>query len=163
MSKWPLYSSSLAESRVSSAATAAAVGTRVKVCARETLKQVLAGGRLVEEALFADRQEVPPVGHGSVKCRPVTPASFSVKARDGETPVIGVVPGRIITERLAMALPSRDGEALPDLAQDAIKVTVIERAAKQAVTAASNRASSVNKPVIARDVMIDWRISLSGR
>lgn len=44
MSKWPLYSSSLAESRVSSAATAAAVGTRVKVCARETLKQVLAGG-----------------------------------------------------------------------------------------------------------------------
>jgi adenine deaminase len=33
--------------------------------------------------------------------------------------VIGVVPGRIITERLAMPLPSRDGEALVDLAQDA--------------------------------------------
>jgi adenine deaminase len=44
--------------------------------------------------------------------------------------VIGVVPGRIITERLSMALPSRGGEALPDLAQDAVKVTVIERHGK---------------------------------
>jgi len=65
-----------------------------------------------------------------VKSRKLTPADFTVKARDGETPVIGVVPGRIITERLAMALPSREGRALPDLAQDAIKVTVIERHGK---------------------------------
>jgi adenine deaminase len=40
------------------------------------------------------------------------------------------VPGRIITERLAMTLPSVNGEALVDLAQDAIKVTVIERHGK---------------------------------
>ncbi|MGX1741528.1 adenine deaminase [Bosea sp. NPDC055353] len=95
-----------------------------------SVKQVLAGGRLVEEALFADRATIAPVGLGSVKSRKLAPADFTVKARDGETPVIGVVPGRIITERLAMALPLRDGEALPDLAQDAIKVTVIERHGK---------------------------------
>jgi adenine deaminase len=94
------------------------------------VKQVLTGGRLVEEALFADRANIAPVGLGSVKSRKLSPADFAVKARDGETPVIGVVPGRIITERLSMALPSRDGEALPDLAQDAIKVTVIERHGK---------------------------------
>lgn len=92
-----------------------------------SVRQVLTGGRLVEEALFADRAVIAPVGLGSVKSRKLSPADFAVKARDGETPVIGVVPGRIITERLSMALPSRDGEALPDLAQDAIKVTVIER------------------------------------
>lgn len=92
-----------------------------------SVRQVFTGGRLVEDALFEGRAEVAPVGHGSVKCRPVTPEDFRVKARDGETPVIGVVPGRIITERLSMPLPSRDGEALPDLGQDAIKVTVIER------------------------------------
>lgn len=92
-----------------------------------SVKQVLTGGRLVEDGLFEGRRKVPAVGHGSVKCRPVTPEDFRVRARHGETPVIGVVPGRIITERLAMTLPSRDGEALPDLAQDAIKVTVIER------------------------------------
>jgi len=95
-----------------------------------SVKQVLTGGRLVEEALFADRVAVAAVGHGSVKCRPVTPEAFRVKAREGETPVIGVVPGRIITERLSMPLPSRDGLALPDLAQDAVKVTVIERHGK---------------------------------
>jgi adenine deaminase len=50
-----------------------------------------------------------------------------VKAREGETPVIGVVPGRIITERLSMLLPARGGLALPDLDQDAVRVTVIER------------------------------------
>ncbi len=41
--------------------------------------------------------------------------------------MIGVVPGRIITERLSMALPSRGADALPDPDQDAIKVSVIER------------------------------------
>jgi adenine deaminase len=92
-----------------------------------SVRHVLAGGLLVEDKLFEGRAEVPPVGHGSVKCRPVTPASFRARACYGETPVIGVVPGRIITERLSMSLPARDGEALPDLAQDAIKVTVIER------------------------------------
>lgn len=88
---------------------------------------VFAGGRLVEEALFADRRPVAPVGLASVKSRHLTPDDFTVRARSGETPVIGVVPGRIITERLSMRLPEQDDAALPDLAQDAIKVTVIER------------------------------------
>lgn len=101
-----------------------------------SIRQVVAGGRLVEDALFAGRTAIASVGHGSVKCRPVTPDAFRVKARDGETPVIGVVPGRIITERLSMTLPSRDGEALPDLDQDAIKVAVIERHGKNGGMAA---------------------------
>lgn len=95
-----------------------------------SVKQVFAGGRLVEGALFADRSAVAPVGLGSVKSRKLAEADFRAAARPGETPVIGVVPGRIITERLAMSVPSRDGEALPDLAQDAIKVTVVERHGK---------------------------------
>lgn len=95
-----------------------------------SVRQVFAAGRRVEAALFADRAAIAPVGLGSVKSRRLKPENFKVAARDGETPVIGVVPGRIITERLAMALPARDGEALPDLDQDAIKVTVIERHGK---------------------------------
>lgn len=94
------------------------------------VKQVFAAGELVEDALFADRKPVAPVGLGSVKSRKLTEADFKVAARSGETPVIGVVPGRIITERLAMTLPSRAGEALPDLAQDAVKATVVERHGK---------------------------------
>lgn len=91
------------------------------------VRQVFAGGRLVEDGLFADRKQVAPVGLASVHSRKLAPEDFAVKARDGETPVIGVVPGRIITERLSMRLPARDGVALPDLAQDAVRVTVIER------------------------------------
>lgn len=91
------------------------------------VKRVFAGGRLVEDVLFADRKPVSAVGLGSVKSRKLAEADFKVAARAGETPVIGVVPGRIITERLAISLPSSGGEALPDLAQDAVKVTVIER------------------------------------
>ncbi|MDP3254586.1 adenine deaminase, partial [Bosea sp. (in: a-proteobacteria)] len=95
-----------------------------------SVKQVFAGGRRVEDGLFADRVPVAPVGLGSVKSRVLTPEDFKVAARDGETPVIGVVPGRIITERLGLRLPARDGQALPDLTQDAVKVTVIERHGK---------------------------------
>ena len=95
-----------------------------------SVKQVFSGGRLVEEALFSDRTVVAPVGLGSVKSRRLTAEDFKVAASEGETPVIGVVPGRIITERLAMRLPSRGDEALADLAQDAVKVTVIERHGK---------------------------------
>lgn len=94
------------------------------------VKSVFAGGRLVEGALFADRKPIPPVGLGSVRSRRLEPGDFKVASRSGDTPIIGVVPGRIITERLAMSLPARDGEALPDLAQDAVKVTVIERHGK---------------------------------
>jgi adenine deaminase len=88
---------------------------------------VFAGGRLVEEKLFKGRKPVAAVGHGSVRSRTLTAEDFRAKAREGETPVIGVVPGRIITERLSMTLPAREGQALPDLSQDAVRVTVIER------------------------------------
>jgi adenine deaminase len=67
------------------------------------------------------------VGLGSVRSRRLEAADFQASARVGQTPVIGVVPGRIITERLAMTLPSENGVALPDLAQDAVRVSVIER------------------------------------
>ncbi len=95
-----------------------------------SVKRVFTGGRLVEDGLFTERVPVAPVGLGSVKSRELAEADFRVAAREGETPVIGVVPGRIITERLALRLPTRDGEALPDLDQDAVKVTVIERHGK---------------------------------
>ena len=91
------------------------------------VRHVFAGGRLVDDLLFSDRAAVAPVGLRSVKSRELTAGDFAVAAREGQTPVIGVVPGRIITERLAMTLPSRDSRALPDLAQDAVRVTVIER------------------------------------
>lgn len=107
----------------------------------------IAGGRVADETAFAARETIPPVGLGSVKSRRLAPADFAAPARDGETPVIGVIPGKIITEHLRRRLPRTDavpGEPseegpstggrddagrwlLPDLAQDVVKVAVIER------------------------------------
>ncbi|MBD8890476.1 adenine deaminase [Roseibium litorale] len=88
---------------------------------------VICGGRQAGEAEFAARKIVAPVGLTSVKAAPVTAAAFKVAARGGETDVIGVVPGRIITEHLKRTLSAHDGEVEIDLVQDALKVAVVER------------------------------------
>lgn len=88
---------------------------------------VVAGGRPVDAAAFAARPPLAPVGLDSMKAAPVTAADFAVPAFAGDTPVIGVVPGRIITEHLALRLPQRDGFAAVDLSLDAIKVAVVAR------------------------------------
>jgi adenine deaminase len=83
---------------------------------------VLSAGRLVEEALFAARSVTPPPGRGSVRAEPVSAADLAVPVPAGETPVIGVVPGRIITEHRRLTL-----SAVPDLAQDVAMVAVVAR------------------------------------
>src|SRR5690606_16264958 len=75
------------------------------------------------------RTPVTPVGLASMKAKRVTAAHFRVApdpARNA-TPVIGVVPGRIITEREQATLPVNEAGVQPDLAADVIKVAVIER------------------------------------
>jgi adenine deaminase len=87
----------------------------------------LAGGRLGDEAAFAARGAVAPVGRGSVTSRRLTAEDFHVAAASGETSIIGVMPGKIITEHLKRTLP---GGAAVDLSQDVVKVSVIERHGK---------------------------------
>jgi adenine deaminase len=91
------------------------------------VESVIVGGRLVDDALFESRERVAPVGLDSVLAQPLEPAAFDTPAFGGETPVIGVVAGRIITERVMMTLPAQNGLAQPDPEQDAIRVAVVER------------------------------------
>jgi adenine deaminase len=90
------------------------------------VSQVISAGRVVTPALFAGRTPVAPVGLASVKARPVSAADFRATRHGDDTPVIGVVPGRIITEHLRRALP---GSGV-DLDQDVIKLAVVERHGK---------------------------------
>jgi adenine deaminase len=94
------------------------------------VRQVIAGGRLVEPGWFASRTPVAPVGLASVKRDPVRADDFRVPASSASTQVIGVVPGRIITERLAMDLPVRGGNKHADIDKDALKVAVVARHGK---------------------------------
>ena len=92
------------------------------------VSNVIAGGRLVRDELFAAREPVAPVGLASMKAMPVSAGAFQVPPRaEGDTPVIGVTPGRIITARLSATLPVGDKGLLPDLGSDIILLAVVER------------------------------------
>jgi adenine deaminase len=92
--------------------------------------QVISAGRPIDEALFATRRLVPPIGRASVKARRVTDADFRSPGSGPTTAVMGVIPGKIITEKLILTLPYADGCRSVDLNQDVIKVAVVERHGK---------------------------------
>ncbi|MDH4441281.1 MAG: adenine deaminase [Rhizobium sp.] len=93
-------------------------------------EMVFSAGRRVTDALFATRKDVAPVGLDSVKARVVKAADFGVPVAEGETPVIGVMPGKIITEHRRYRLPTSGNQTSVDLDNDIIKVAVIERHGK---------------------------------
>ena len=112
-----------------------APGWRADLVAIDSLQNckasmVLSGGRIVDDALFATRKPVAPVGLDSVKARPVLASHFGVPVTEGETPVMGVLPGKIITEHRRYKLPTDGNQTTVDLANDIIKVAVIERHGK---------------------------------
>jgi adenine deaminase len=94
------------------------------------VKQVISGGRLVEPELFVARGHVAPVGLTSVKRAPMRAEDFRVPATAAATQVIGVVPGRIITEHLAFDLAVQNGEKRADPKQDVLKIAVVARHGK---------------------------------
>lgn len=91
------------------------------------VSRVLSAGRPVDAALFDARAPVEPIGRRSVRARRVTAADFAAPGSGPSTPVIGVVPGKIITLRHDLTLPYSGGERRIDLGQDVIKVAVVER------------------------------------
>ena len=88
---------------------------------------VMAAGRVVDDKLFASRGALPPVGRDSVKARRVEPKDFVAKGQGPSTQAIGVIPGKIITDRVPVTLPFRNGERQVDLSQDVVKVSVVAR------------------------------------
>ncbi|MDW8125111.1 MAG: adenine deaminase [Geminicoccaceae bacterium] len=95
------------------------------------VSEVIVGGRPVRELLAEPFPGPAPVGLGSVRMRRLSAADFRIPAPAAATvPVIGVIPGKIITERLEASPPRRAGELLADPAADLAKVAVIERHGK---------------------------------
>jgi adenine deaminase len=88
---------------------------------------VLVGGVVADDAAFAGRATTEPVARHSVKAPRVEAAQFRTGGNRVETPVIGILPGKIITEHLTFDLAPQDGDKKPDLARDLVKIAVIER------------------------------------
>ncbi len=88
---------------------------------------VLAGGVVADAAAFAARGMTQPVARQSVKAPPIRAKDFRTGGNRVETPVIGILPGKIITEHLSFDIAPQDGDKRPDLARDLVKIAVIER------------------------------------
>ncbi len=91
------------------------------------VSSVIAAGRVVDDALFATRGTLEPIGRHSLKARRVSASDFVARGQGPSTQAIGIIPGKIITERAPVTLPFRNGERGIDLDQDALKVAVVAR------------------------------------
>jgi adenine deaminase len=92
-----------------------------------TVSSVLRRGRKVTADSFEDRALPAPSAGNSIRLSPVTAGIFAAPASGPSTPVIGIIPDKILTERLQASLPYRNGERHADLSQDILKVCVLER------------------------------------
>jgi adenine deaminase len=88
---------------------------------------VLAGGRIADAAAFAARPLTLPVARASVKAPAMVASDFRTGGNRVETPVIGILPGKIITEHLTYDIAPVDGDKRPDILRDLVKIAVIER------------------------------------
>ena len=93
-------------------------------------EMVFAGGVEVTEAAFAARATTTPVARNSIKAPRVTAQDFRAAGNRAQTPVIGILPGKIITPHLTFDIAPEDGDKRPDLARDLMKIAVIERHGK---------------------------------
>ena len=112
-----------------------APGKRADIAVIDSLEgchaaQVFAGGVEVTEAAFAARAVIPPVARHSVKAERVEAHHFRCGGNRVETPVIGILPGKIITEHLTFDIAPQDGDKRPDPERDLIRIAVIERHGK---------------------------------
>ncbi|HFE45077.1 MAG TPA: adenine deaminase, partial [Nannocystis exedens] len=91
------------------------------------VQKVLSQGQLVTDATFADRPKAPTVGRDSIKLSPISAADLRAPGAGPTSPVIGLIPGQILTDYLHAELPYSDGLRHADPEQDILKVCVLAR------------------------------------
>ena len=95
------------------------------------VRSVIRSGVPVTDASFPRRADARrPVGYGSVKLDPVDETAFAVPSSGPTGPVIGLVPGTVLTEHLTLTLPYAGGLRERDPGADVLKVCVFSRHGK---------------------------------
>lgn len=100
--------------------------SRVENC---DISRVICGGVPVDAEAFQGRNMREAVGLDSVHLPPLDASSFRLSGA-GATPVIGIQPGRILTDHLIEEIASTDGDRRPDASHDLARISVIERHGK---------------------------------
>ncbi len=87
-------------------------------------------GQLVgkdRKALFTDKMTGSNGPRNTMHVKTFSIEELRLKPRLNPMPVIGVVPGQIVTRKLSEEMRVRDGEVLPDVERDILKLVVVER------------------------------------
>jgi adenine deaminase len=79
------------------------------------------------QALAFPRSTVPGWVRSSMNAAPIRPEELAIRSDGDEVRVLGVIPGQIVTESLAMIPTTEDGLAVADPARDLLKICVVER------------------------------------
>ena len=91
---------------------------------------VVCGGKLIDEASFTGRKVVEPIGRYSVNSPKLKNNSFKISETSEETDIIGIIEGKILTDHLKEKIPILNGDKLPNISRDLLRLTVIERHGK---------------------------------
>ncbi|TDL90950.1 adenine deaminase [Meridianimarinicoccus aquatilis] len=90
-------------------------------------RMVVCGGVVANEAGFSTRRTIDPVARQSVMAPSVTGQDFRYETDADEVPVIGIWPGKILTEHRTANIPDEGGDRRPDASRDLARIAVIER------------------------------------
>jgi adenine deaminase len=96
----------------------------LETCAIHT---VFRQGRRVTPETFAAHPMPAPPGGNTMRRGPVTAETFRTPATGPAAPVIGLIPGKILTGHLQASLPYREGARHADPEHDLLKICVLER------------------------------------
>ncbi len=113
---------------------------------------VVQAGRMVDDRAFLEREVIAPVGRGSVHLDHVTAEDFRTPGPAADIPVIGVVPGSLITEHLRLPVPSRKGERHADPDGDIQKVAVLCRYGQRSIGRGFVRGFALRRGALASTV-----------
>ena len=109
-----------------------APGKRADIVVLDSLEncnaqKVFCGGKLVDKRTFDGRKKIEDIGLSSVRAPFVSSADFWVVDNQEKTDVIGILEGKIITSHLSEIVPIENGDKLPDIDRDLLRISVIER------------------------------------
>jgi adenine deaminase len=96
----------------------------LQTCAVQT---IFRRGRPVTAETFAARTAPKAPGGNTVFLQPVTAEAFALAASGASTAVIGIIPGKLLTEHLQAEVIYRDGKRHADPMRDLLKICVLER------------------------------------
>lgn len=96
------------------------------------IEKVYKNGRLIQENRLSCIQNTPFSVKHNMNLEDCSADQFQIRAcsRDADTqrvPVIGIIPDQILTEKLMLDLPVKNGEIQVDLSKDILKIAVFDR------------------------------------